>query len=107
MFLLRLKELRKKKQISQQKLAIDLNVSQAAISKYEQGLAEPDIRMLKEMSEYFGVSIDYLVGRTKQNIFFTENTYNEREKELLYYFKKLQTNQKEKVFAYIQGMLDA
>ncbi len=104
---MRLKELRKKKQISQQKLAIDLNVSQAAISKYEQGLAEPDIRMLKEMSEYFGVSIDYLVGRTKQNIFFTENTYNEREKELLYYFKKLQTNQKEKVFAYIQGMLDA
>ena len=107
MVLLRLKELRKKKQISQQKLAIDLNVSQAAISKYEQGLAEPDIRMLKEMSEYFGVSIDYLVGRTKQNIFFTENTYNEREKELLYYFKKLQINQKEKVFAYIQGMLDA
>lgn len=105
--MLRLKELRKKKQISQQKLAIDLNVSQAAISKYEQGLAEPDIRMLKEMSEYFGVSIDYLVGRTKQNIFFTENTYNEREKELLYYFKKLQINQKEKVFAYIQGMLDA
>lgn len=105
--MLRLKELRKKKQISQQKLAIDLNVSQAAISKYEQGLAEPDIRMLKEMSEYFGVSIDYLVGRTKQNIFFTENTYNEREKELLYYFKKLQFNQKEKVFAYIQGMLDA
>ena len=104
---MRLKELRKKKQISQQKLAIDLNVSQAAISKYEQGLAEPDIRMLKEMSEYFGVSIDYLVGRTKQNIFFTENTYNEREKELLYYFKKLQFNQKEKVFAYIQGMLDA
>lgn len=105
--MLRLKELRKKKRISQQKLAIDLNVSQAAISKYEQGLAEPDIRMLKEMSEYFGASIDYLVGRTNQNLFLTEISYNEQEKELVYCFKKLPLYKREKALAYIQDLLDA
>ena len=105
--MLRLKELRKKKRISQQKLAIDLNVSQAAVSKYEQGLAEPDIRMLKEMAEYFGASIDYMVGRTNQNLFLSEISYNEQEKELLYSFKKLSSCQREKTLAYIQGMLDA
>ena len=104
---MRLKELRKKNHISQQKLAIDLNVSQAAISKYEKELAEPDIRMLKEMSEYFSVSIDYLVERTKQNLFFVESSYSEDENQLIYNFKKLSPSQREKVFAYIQGMLDA
>ncbi len=104
---MRLKELRKKKNLSQQKLALDLNISQAAISKYEQGLAEPDIRMLKELSEYFCVSIDYLVERTNENFYFMEKPLDLQEQEMLFFFRRLRPLQKEKALSYVQGMADA
>ena len=60
---MRLKELRKQKNISQLKLAIDLNMSQNTISRYENGEREPGINELIRIANYFNVSIDYLVGR--------------------------------------------
>ena len=60
-FLTGLKEIRKKKHLSQQKVAIDLNISREALSYYENGKREPSISMLIKMSEYFNVSIDYLI----------------------------------------------
>ncbi len=56
-----LKEIRKKKGYSQLKVAMDLNISREALSYYENGKRSPDINMLLKMSEYFGVSIDYLI----------------------------------------------
>ena len=61
---MRIKELRKKKGISQLKLAMDLNMSQNTVSRYETGEREPGIAELVKIADYFGVSIDYLVGRT-------------------------------------------
>ncbi len=61
---MRLKEIRKKRGISQLKLAMDLNTNQNTISRYETGEREPGINELIKIAEYFGVSIDYLVGRT-------------------------------------------
>ena len=61
---MRLKELRKKRQISQLKLAIDLNMNQNSISRYETGEREPSISDLIRIADYFGVSVDYLLGRT-------------------------------------------
>ena len=63
-FDMRLKELRKKKNISQLKLALDLNTSQNTISRYETGEREPGIAELILIAEYFNVSIDYLLERT-------------------------------------------
>lgn len=60
----RLKELRDKESISQKKLGEILNMSQQAIAKWETGAASPDPVMLIKIADYFGVSIDYLVGRT-------------------------------------------
>ncbi len=59
--LIGLKEIRKKKHLSQQKVAIDLNISREALSYYENGKREPSISMLIKMSQYFNVSIDYLI----------------------------------------------
>ncbi|MBQ8503427.1 MAG: helix-turn-helix transcriptional regulator [Clostridia bacterium] len=59
-----LKEIRKSKGISQLKLAMDLNMSQNTISRYETGEREPGIAELIKLADYFNVSIDYLVGRT-------------------------------------------
>ena len=59
----RLKELRKKKKISQLKLAIDLSMNQNTISRYETMEREADYETLIKLADYFDVTIDYLLGR--------------------------------------------
>lgn len=61
---MRLKELRKKRRISQLKLAMDLNMNQNSISRYETGEREADYATLIRFADYFDVSIDYLLERT-------------------------------------------
>lgn len=61
---MRLKELRKSRGISQQRLAIELNTTQNTISRYETGERQADYSMLIAIANYFDVSIDYLLGRT-------------------------------------------
>ena len=60
----RLRELREKRKISQLKLAMDLNINQNSISRYENGAREADYAMLIKFADYFNVSLDYLLGRT-------------------------------------------
>ena len=60
----RLKELRKKRKISQLKLALDLNMNQNSISRYENCEREADYETLVKIADYFNVSLDYLLGRT-------------------------------------------
>lgn len=61
---IKIKELRKEKNISQLKLAMDLGTNQNTISRYETGKVEADYAMLRKLADYFGVSIDYLLGTT-------------------------------------------
>ena len=61
---MRLKDLRKKKGISQLKLAMDLSLSQNSISRYETGEREAGYDLLIKFADYFDVSIDYLLERT-------------------------------------------
>lgn len=56
-----LKEIRKKKNINQLKLAFDLAISREAISHYENGNRNPSLEMLIALSDYFNVSIYYLI----------------------------------------------
>ena len=61
---MRLKFLRKSKKISQLKLALDLNMNQNTISRYETGEHQADYKTLIALADYFNVSIDYLLERT-------------------------------------------
>lgn len=56
-----LQEIRKKRGFSQLKVAMDLAISREALSYYENGRRSPDIQMLLILSDYFDVSIDYLI----------------------------------------------
>ena len=56
-----LRKIRKAKGYSQQKVSMELSISREALSYYENGKRSPDIEMLCRMSEYFNVSIDYLI----------------------------------------------
>ena len=62
---MRLKFLREKKNISQLKLAMDLNMNQNSISRYENGQRQADYATLIAFADYFDVSIDYLLERTE------------------------------------------
>ncbi len=59
-----LKKIREERNINQLKIAMDLEISQESISKYETGLAFPSKKVLLKLADYFGCSIDYLLGRT-------------------------------------------
>ena len=67
---MRLKFLREQKNISQVKLAIDLNMNQNSISRYETGQLEADYATLIKIADYFNVSIDFLLERTDNPAFF-------------------------------------
>lgn len=56
-----LKKIRKAKNLNQQKVAMDLNISREALSHYENGKREPSLSLLVQMSQYFNVSINYLI----------------------------------------------
>lgn len=63
---IRLRELRKRKNITQIKLAIDLGTNQNNISRYESGEREADYATLIKIADYFNVSIDYLLYHEKR-----------------------------------------
>ncbi len=58
--------LRRKKGVSQRKAAADLRISQALLSHYENGAREPGLPFLCRACDYYGVTADYLLGRTEQ-----------------------------------------
>lgn len=59
-----LKILREQKKKSQTEMAEILHISRQAYNFYENGQREPKIDMLLKMADYFGVSVDYLLGRS-------------------------------------------
>lgn len=60
----RIKELRKERGLSQESVGSLIGVKKYAVYSYEKGRACPDMKGLVTLADYFGVSIDYLAGRT-------------------------------------------
>ena len=67
-----LTHLRKSRHLTQNDVAVMLGISRQAYSNYETGKREPDLQMLKKISDFFGVTVDYLLGKT-------ETTENEKK----------------------------
>ena len=104
--MIRLKELREEYALTQTQLAKELGFTQNIISKWEKGRIEPNIQTLVILSNYFHVTIDYLIGKD-QAVLTEENsveTITDEEKELLKEFKDLSQTQKYQVTGYIQGL---
>lgn len=60
----KIKHLREEKRITRKELSIALNITYSSLSKYETNVRFPDKDTLKVISEYFNVSIDYLLGKS-------------------------------------------
>ncbi|MGM0500274.1 MAG: HD domain-containing phosphohydrolase [Bacillota bacterium] len=80
----RIKTLRKEKKITQSKLAKKLNYSRSTIAQYESGTRVPSINFLIETSNFFNVSLDYLLGRTDIRLSFQNYLSKYTESILLF-----------------------
>ena len=74
----RIKSLRKAKNLSQSELGKKVNLSLVVISGIETGKTDPSTKQLKALSEFFNVSIDYLVTGVE-----SERTISESEQEII------------------------
>lgn len=72
----RLKELREKKGLSHEQLAEELGIPRSTITHYENSEERmPRNNRLNQIADYFGVSVDYLIGRANTEQ-FTDNEQN-------------------------------
>lgn len=62
----RIRILRKRRGLSQAQVAAQLKVHQTAVSQWETGRTDPDMDSARMLSDFFGVSIDYLLGHDTQ-----------------------------------------
>ena len=63
-----LKKLREEKGLTQSELGEKLGISPSTVGMYEQGRRVPDVPILKKMSAFFNVSIDYLLENVNHNV---------------------------------------
>lgn len=62
---LKLREIRKRAGLTMKELADRIGCSESAISQYETGKRQPDYETLLKISDYFGVSVDDILGKEK------------------------------------------
>ena len=106
-----LRALREERRLSQSELAKVLNVSNVAISHYERGAREPNNEMLKKVSQYFNVSIDYLLGKnvpkwaTDEDLIIFDEALKRNGVAMTYNGVELSEEDKIKLDAMIKAML--
>lgn len=101
-----LKILRTKKNISQLKLSMDLELSQELISQYELGKSIPTIANLVKLANYFNCSTDYLLGLTNDFSKKSDLKKDELEvTELIQNYSDLSFRNREKLKSYLNYLL--
>lgn len=99
---MKLKELRKSKNITQLDVATAIGVSPQVLSRYERGEREPDYKTLCKLADFFGVSVDELLGRTPQ--LFDDARVPKTEVQDL--FERLNVVDQGRVLGYMYSILE-
>ena len=93
-----LKILRQERNLSQQRLADAIEISQQSINKYENENVQPDFSVLIRMADFFDTSIDYLIGYTEVR-YKIENTeayhLSDDESNMIMRYRALDNNERE------------
>ena len=84
-FASRIREARKRKQLTQVQLSQLIGVAKTTLTGYEKGYREPDMAKIRRLAEVLDVSCDWLLGR----IMFDEEHYSVREKEIVARYRLL------------------
>lgn len=96
-----LKSIRIKKHLTQADVASYLGIARNTYTQYEQGLHKVPPEILCKLADFFGVSVDELLGRTPQ---LFDDARVERP-EILELFEKLSLSEQQQVIGYIKGLL--
>ena len=99
----RIKELRKKRNITQIRLSIATEVAQETISAYENGRAEPKMDKLVRIADFLNTTTDYLLERTDNDAPLNEVTNNivdEQLNELINNYARLNNYQRKDLIWY-------
>ena len=104
----RIKQLRLEKRIPQKDLAESIGISPSTIGMYEQNRRVPDADTLIKLSTYFGVTIDYLLGKTEQKEKPTkeDGEPSERDKQLIDLISALPDDKLQQVLDFAKYLLE-
>jgi len=104
-----IKKLRTKMNILQTKLALDLNLTQEAISSYETERVTPSADILIKLADYFHTNIDYILCRTNYDLPINELkplNMSEDKFQLISKINKLSNDDQKLADAYITALID-
>lgn len=104
-----LKLLRTQKNLSQQKLADILHISQQSVYKYENDITSPDIETLTSMADFFETSVDYIIGHSQIPDVIEEKkecALNADEEELVRLYRTLSAKQRNVVLKVMESYND-
>lgn len=106
MFYQRLRDLREDKEINQKQVSEILNLAEKTYQRYERG--ENDIPLEKALilAEFYGVSLDYIAGRTNDKKGLTKDRIPEDEARILKKLQKLSDIDKGKIEGRIDLMIE-
>lgn len=95
----RIKKLRIEKKLTQQELGNKFGLTSTGVSYWESGKAIPSMEMINKLSDFFGVTIDYLIGK---------NELDEKNEGMILFRKAEQVNEKdkEKMYTIISNTID-
>ena len=65
---MRLKQIRKERGVKQTTLCAALGIAQSTLSSWENSIYEPDQNTTLKLADYFGVTVDYLLGRDEPSL---------------------------------------
>lgn len=110
MIMIKLKELRQIKNLTQKQVADFLKCNQTAVGKYERGELEPSISNICKFADFFGCTTDYLLGREDDFGVVAGNASNapaltQEETQLLKDFRLLDDISKYKVIGYCHALI--
>ncbi len=101
--MIKIKELRKDKKLTQNDIALAINTSQSNIARWEKMINEPTASQIIKLADFFKVSIDYLLNREDDtgNITVSAGQLTDQlpndEQRLLYTYRKLDKIDKDKI----------
>ena len=100
----RLKYLRKEKQLTVEELASKLGSAKSTISRYENNLRDPKRDFLEILSNFFDVSVDYLLGKSDIKNVEKQNEHEEKVLQVFEEYKNLSEENKEIIIQLIKNL---
>ncbi len=104
--MIRLYELRTEKGLSQRDAAKIFDISQPTYNNWENSRTEPSLTQLIELSQFFGVSVDYLIGNSDElyNVSYSDRYLSNNEKAILELFKVLPDSAQKNIIDFIRNI---